>query len=201
MQIQWWEGAASSCAEAVLQSATRDCMRPEAGRMRKRIVSSVVEELGKDVRSEGRHRYGARGKTLSNWRESLHAAAVTNGGERSWISEAVSLSTTIIGPPHLGQDQRSLGPAVEASCSVCGARPSSWKESGKVVARLRLARKPKLRMRTKPSGSRCNRKRRKNSSRDRVINFCSLLCAESRQRNVTFPSANETRRWLEMATR
>jgi hypothetical protein len=75
-----------------------------------------------------------RGKTLSNWRESLHAAAVTNGGERSWILEAVSLSTTIIGPPHLGQDQKSLGPSVEASCSVCGARPSSWKESGKVVA-------------------------------------------------------------------
>ena len=56
MQIQWWEGAASSCAEAVLQSATRNCMRPEAGGMRKRIVSSVLEELGKDVRSEGRHR-------------------------------------------------------------------------------------------------------------------------------------------------
>jgi hypothetical protein len=35
MQIQWWEGAASSCAEAVLRSATRDCMMPEAGRMRK----------------------------------------------------------------------------------------------------------------------------------------------------------------------
>jgi hypothetical protein len=34
-----------------------------------------------------------------------------------------------------------------------------------------------------------------------VSNFCSLLCAESRQRNVTFPSANETRRWLEIATR
>jgi hypothetical protein len=45
MQIQWWEGAASDCAEAVLQSATRDSMRPEVGRMRKRIVSSVVEEL------------------------------------------------------------------------------------------------------------------------------------------------------------
>jgi hypothetical protein len=39
---------------------------------------------------------------------------------------------------------------VEASCSVCGARRSSWKQSGKVVARLWLARKPKLRMRTKP---------------------------------------------------
>ena len=46
-----------------------------------------------------------------------------------------------------------------------------------------------------------NRKRRKNSSRDRVINFCSLLWAESRQRKVTFPSANEISRWLEMATR
>ena len=56
MQIQWWEGAASNCAEAVLQSATRDCRRSEVGRMRKRIVSSVVEELEKDVRSEGRHR-------------------------------------------------------------------------------------------------------------------------------------------------
>jgi hypothetical protein len=51
-------------------------------------------------------------------------------------------------------------------------------------------------MRTKPSGSRCSRKQRKNSSSDRVSNFCSLLWAESRQRNVTFPSANETRRWL-----
>ena len=56
MQIQWWEGAASDCAEAVLQSATGECMRPEVGRMRKRIVSSVVEELEKEVRSEARHR-------------------------------------------------------------------------------------------------------------------------------------------------
>ena len=31
-------------------------MRPEAGRMRKGIVSSVVEELEKEVRSEARHR-------------------------------------------------------------------------------------------------------------------------------------------------
>ena len=56
MQIQWWEGGAWSSAEAVLQSATRDCMKAEADRMRKRIVSSVVEERGKEVRSEGRHR-------------------------------------------------------------------------------------------------------------------------------------------------
>jgi hypothetical protein len=63
MQIQWWEGGAWSSAEAVLQSATRDSRRPEVGRMRKRIVSSVVEELEKDSRCEGRHRgTGVRGK-------------------------------------------------------------------------------------------------------------------------------------------
>jgi len=55
MQIQWWEGAASSCAEAVLQSATRDSMSREAGCLRKRIVKSVVEELEKELRSAARH--------------------------------------------------------------------------------------------------------------------------------------------------
>ena len=56
MQIQWWEGAASSCAEAVLWSATRECRRPEAGRMRIRIDKSVVEELEEEIGSEARHR-------------------------------------------------------------------------------------------------------------------------------------------------
>ena len=52
-----------------------------------------------------------------------------------------------------------LGEAV-----VFSEPPSSWKQSGRSVARLRLARKPKLRMRTKPGGSRWSRKRRRNSS-------------------------------------
>ena len=35
----------------------------------------------------------------SHWRESLHAAAaIMKGGERSWISAAVSLSSISIGP-------------------------------------------------------------------------------------------------------
>src|SRR5260370_31720201 len=42
---------------------------------------------------------------------------------------------------------------------------SSWKQSGRRVARCRLARNPKLRMRIKPRGSKCRRKRRRNSSR------------------------------------
>jgi hypothetical protein len=44
---------------------------------------------------------GSRFAVLGNW---FHAAtAVIEGGERSWIWAAVSLSTTTMGPPHLGQ--------------------------------------------------------------------------------------------------
>jgi len=38
-----------------------------------------------------------------SWREQFHAAELIRGGERSWISAAVSRSMTFIGPPHLGQ--------------------------------------------------------------------------------------------------
>jgi hypothetical protein len=75
MQIQWWEGAASSCAEAVLQSATSHCMRPEAGRMRERIASSVVEELERDVRSEGRT------EVRSAWKNTFESASVYRWSE------------------------------------------------------------------------------------------------------------------------
>ena len=104
---------------------------------------------------------------ISCGREWFHAASVTRpGGERSWISTAVSLSMTCIGPPHFGQNQRSLESLLPArSCSVCGADPSKRKQSGRGLARRRLAKKPKFRMPTKPWGSTCNRKRRRNSSR------------------------------------
>ena len=38
-----------------------------------------------------------------SWKEQFHAAELIRGGERSWISAAVSRSMTFIGPPHLGQ--------------------------------------------------------------------------------------------------
>src|SRR5205807_995614 len=63
------------------------------------------------------------------------------------------------------------------------------------LARRRLAKKPKWRIRTKPCGSRCKRKRLKNSSTGRGSNFCLLLSAESRQRKVTWPWVKETSRW------
>ena len=63
---------------------------------------------------------------ISCCRELSHAAAGTrSGGERSWISAAVSLSMTLIGPPHWGQSRRScVSWAVDSSGSVCGAEPS-----------------------------------------------------------------------------
>ena len=67
------------------------------------------------------------------------------------------------------------------SCAV----PNNWNHRGNVVARRRQARKPKCRIRTKPCGSRCSRKRRKNLSCDKLVSFCSLWSAESRQRKVT----------------
>ena len=57
----------------------------------------------------------------SNGRERVHAATVTTGGERSWISAAVSRSMTFIGPAHFGQCQRSDESLVaETFCSAFG---------------------------------------------------------------------------------
>jgi hypothetical protein len=54
-------------------------------------------------------------------------------------------------------------------CGVAGAAAdSNCLESGTSAPRRRLARKPKYRMRTKPRGSTCSKKRRKNSSTGNV---------------------------------
>jgi hypothetical protein len=45
----------------------------------------------------------------SSSRESSHAAAVSSGGERSWISATVNLSSTTIGPPHLTEYEQIRG--------------------------------------------------------------------------------------------
>jgi hypothetical protein len=70
---------------------------------------------------------------------------------------------------------------VERACSSTGGScgtPNNWKQRAKVVARRREASKPKCRMSTKPSGSRCSRKRRKNLSWDKRVSFCLLWSAE-----------------------
>src|SRR5271157_341932 len=136
----------------------------------------------------------------------FHAAySRGNGGARSWIWAAVSLWIRCIGPPHMGQNQKVSARTGHGASEGAGfgwlAESSKRAQSGSNRARRRLARKPKLRMRTKPRGSRCRRKRRRNSSTGRVISRFLLPWAESRHRNVTLPAARATSRWLEMATR
>jgi hypothetical protein len=75
----------------------------------------VIRRQGKEVRTVARHAKNP------NWRECFHAATVTTGGARSWISAAVSRSITFIGPAHFGQRQRSEESLVEEPfCSACG---------------------------------------------------------------------------------
>ena len=179
MQIQWWEGAALSCAEAVPQSTTHDTMRHGSWLRRESIVKRVVEEAGRRDRLRGKaQRYGACGRTQSfrigesrscrsrdpRWRTKLDFSSGESFDDHHRLHHTWGSA----------KDRSRFGGGLVVRFAEL-PRPSSWKQSGKVVARLRLARKPKLRMRTKPSGSRCNRKRRKNSSSDRGSNFCSLL--------------------------
>jgi len=86
----------------------------------------------------------------------VHAAVVRSGVERSWSCAAVNRSTTTIAPPHLGQRHSDCAVGgVDVSDSLFGG--VAWrvaKHRGSMVARFRLARKPKWRMRTKPLGSR-----------------------------------------------
>ena len=135
-----------------------------------------------------------------------HAAHLTCcGGERgsSWAEE--SRSTTRMVPlqsGHLGRVTDGLGSSAVTSGLVRSAElPSRLKQSGSSLLRWRLARKPKLRMRTKPRGSRWSRKRRRNSSAGKLMTRFRLLWVESRQRKRTSPSAKETSLLFEMPTR
>ena len=93
-------------------------------------------------------------------------------GDRSRSCWAVSFSTSTIGPPQQGQRQ-------VARVAVLTGSTTDELESAEVVSncwhkgnsfeRRRLARKPKLRMRTKPRGNTCRKNRRRNSSAGMVI--------------------------------
>jgi hypothetical protein len=68
-------------------------------------------------------------------------------------------------PPQTGQFQSGAERVWVEVCvaAICWGSPvlwNRWKQSGRRAARRRLARKPKLRRRTKPRGNRWRRKRR-----------------------------------------
>ena len=64
MQIQWWEGAALSRAETVLQGTTHDSVRAEMGhgeKVSRRLWSKKLEEgIGMTVRHKDAERLGGR---------------------------------------------------------------------------------------------------------------------------------------------
>ena len=120
----------------------------------------------------------------------VHAAHLSVcGGERRSSWAGVNRSTTCMVPLqswHFGSGvARGSSGNEDAGADRCSELRSSLKQSGSSVARCRLARKPKLRMRTKPRGSRCRRKRWRNSSTGRLMTRFLLPCAESRQRKLT----------------
>ncbi len=67
----------------------------------------------------------------SSWRESFHAAAVTSGGDRSWMSAAVYLWMTTIGPPHLGQKVLVAGREAVRVCELSVGAEGGY---GEVIA-------------------------------------------------------------------
>jgi len=75
-----------------------------------------------------------------------------------------------------------VGEVFESSCLLYA--PSSWKQSCRSVARLRLARKPKLRMRTKPAAAGEQKAAQKLFDIQGHEPFL-VAVAESRQRKVT----------------
>ena len=74
---------------------------------------------GQGARGRIEPKDGSRFTVLGNWFQA--ATPAVEGGERSWIWAAVSLSMTTMRPPHLGQRQRGLGClAGDAAGSICG---------------------------------------------------------------------------------
>ena len=138
---------------------------------------------------------------------STHAArALRGGGDRRKSCATESRSTTCMIPPQRGHFHREglEGVTVEAVTAAGLPEPdcgSKRKLRGRSAARLRLARKPKLRMRINPSGSRWSRNRRRSCSPERLMIRLRLPWAESLHRNVTLPTASAISRWLEIATR
>ena len=130
MGIGWGGGLACRCAGVVRRSTTADTMGREVDYDERMLWRECLTKPEKEFvrRKVKKRRAVPKHAKDSNWRESLHAAPVSTGGERSWISAVVSLSTTIIGPPQLGQSQRSfalLAPDLSGSVGGVAAEPSN----------------------------------------------------------------------------
>ena len=135
MEIEWSEGPASRCAGTVRRSTADNTTRSETGCCGKMLRRECVRQPEGEICSAIRQRATDRGaaRRFCCWGELFHAAALPPGGERSCISAAGNLSTTTIGPAHLGQGQRSRESLVRGvSClSAATSRVTESKEARK----------------------------------------------------------------------
>src|SRR5258706_5952881 len=138
MENEWGEGPASRCVGTVWRSTADDTTRSEAGYCGKMLRRERVRKPEGEICPAIRRRATDRGDHagFSCCGELFHAAMLPSGGERSCISTAVNLSTTAIGPPHLGQDQRSLGLAVGGRWPGFGGPASRLQLRGTVLVRF-----------------------------------------------------------------
>jgi hypothetical protein len=108
----WCGGAQKTTPCAREPIATRDGRYRSVWKSEKKRLTWRPDAEGRSV---------AKHAKFSGCGRRCHAVTVTgSGGDRSWIWAAVNLSMVAIGPPHLGQYQRSLALAVEACCVACG---------------------------------------------------------------------------------
>src|SRR6202030_3076719 len=124
------------------------------------VALEAKPTLGHEEGAERRPRHTSAERAeprqqLGLWASDFHAAVTRSGGERSWSCAAVNRWTTAIGPPQLGQRHSGCAVGVIDVSDSCfgGVEWRAAKHRGSRAARLRLARKPKWRMRTKPLGS------------------------------------------------
>ena len=129
------------------------------------------------VSGEGTHRasgpQGPRGwpGEWVNLRGIRLTLLLLRGADNCW---GVNISTTVTTPPQSGHIRDGLGGA----CRRASRRHvSSKRHKAANRRRQRFAIQPKWRMRTKPRGSTCSRKRRMNSSAVSVILRFLLPCA------------------------
>jgi len=98
-------GAFEACRGGATGRNPRHCT-PESWLGEKSIAKAAVQEGAKkgSVGQPDREVVSVPKRAeFSVCREWFHAADLVRGGERSWISAAVNLSMTFMGPPHLGQ--------------------------------------------------------------------------------------------------
>src|SRR5580700_3147479 len=124
--------------------------RSGAGKTPPRAASGGQQSLWNDVfRRAKTRRVGVREHTGDSTSGGLDQEESRRSFPNATVSsDAVSRSRRSIGPPHCGHGQAAWQ-AFATTGAGTSAVASNWRQSANDAVRWRLARKPKLRMRTK----------------------------------------------------